>query len=190
MGRGRRCQESKTLCSSESWKEGDSLPSGEDSGAQTPTYLYFFYYLLPKGAHFGGTGDGHVFRALVLTRYTIKSPGIILNTAVQVSLLEKKRKWGLSSHGRSHGRCGLGRQWGDARLKASSVAHWLLLEECANSSCLPLKWQPYTHLFQFAFCVQYTRIPYPCYKRSTRSLKCVQKAVCEQGSQSLICRYI
>lgn len=46
------------------------------------TYLYFFYYLLPKGANFGGTGDCHIFRALILTGYTIKSPSVILNIAV------------------------------------------------------------------------------------------------------------
>lgn len=54
----------------------------EDSGGQMPTYLYFFYYLLPKGAHFGGTGDCHIFRTLILTGHTVKSPGIVLNTAV------------------------------------------------------------------------------------------------------------
>lgn len=58
------------------------MPPNEGSGLQMPTYLYFFYYLLPKGAHFGGTGDCHIFRTLILTGDTIKGPSVILNIAV------------------------------------------------------------------------------------------------------------
>lgn len=60
------------------------LPAGypEDFPLQGSTHLYFFYDLFPEGAHFGGAGNRHVFRALVLTAHTIKSPGVILDIAV------------------------------------------------------------------------------------------------------------
>lgn len=64
-----------------------SLPTGRQQAtlrtfSSRPTYLYFFYYLFPKGAHFGGTGNCHVFRALILTAHTIKGPGVVLDIAV------------------------------------------------------------------------------------------------------------
>lgn len=63
------------------------LPTAEPQATQTtfstrPTYLYFFYYLFPKGAHFGGTGNCHVLRTLILTAHTIKGPGVVLDIAV------------------------------------------------------------------------------------------------------------
>lgn len=86
-GEWEKAEEKKTL------KKKTSLPQlrfkgrrqatrNEGSSVQRPTYLYFFYYLLPKGANFGGTGDCHIFRTLILTGYTVKSPGIVLNIAV------------------------------------------------------------------------------------------------------------
>lgn len=78
----RRHQKNKTRFPSEGLKKGNSLPLKEGSSTKKPTYLYFFYYLLPKGANFGGTGDGHIFRTLVLTGYTIEGASIILNVAV------------------------------------------------------------------------------------------------------------
>lgn len=53
-------------------------------------YLYFLYNLFAERTNFGGAGDGHVLRALVLTAHSIEAPRFIQNVAVQVRLRTNK----------------------------------------------------------------------------------------------------
>ena len=47
--------------------------------------LYFLHNLFAKGADFGGAGDDHVLRTLILTGDTIKRAAFVLDVGVQVS---------------------------------------------------------------------------------------------------------
>lgn len=47
--------------------------------------LYFLYHLLSKGTHFGGTGNDHVFWALILAGNAIERSGFIFDIGIQIS---------------------------------------------------------------------------------------------------------
>ena len=64
------------------WTQFPALPDAVGHG----THLHLLHDLLPKGAHLGGDGDGHVLCTAVLAADTIESPRPILDRAVQIRL--------------------------------------------------------------------------------------------------------